>query len=309
MFYVPSFICDRTNGGGILGLFTYAFFSGAPIWLIAYLGIKIKKRVDHLGKLPDYLGITDVGMSSFITLGVAMTSSTILSDAYWQRAWSAKDDKSLIIGSVVGSIMIIIITFLFGFGGFIASWAGLVTDPNLAFLELLKIGDSHSIPMSMLTVICLIATTMNESAVDSHQIAIGDTLISFFESLGYETSLNQIRLLLVVLPLCFGMLPYFDHIINDHSALFGSLSGLVSVVIYAIASQVNGIFKWDDIPNGLYHTFYEVYEWPPFVIALGCSVIGMSLWYLAECVYYSVTGKQRKIPNHLYTAIQDSPFD
>ncbi|KAJ3275483.1 hypothetical protein HDV01_000310 [Terramyces sp. JEL0728] len=135
-----------------------------------------------------------------------MTSSTLLSDAYWQRAWSAKDDRSLIAGSAVGSIMIIVITFLFGLGGYVASWANLVTDPNLAFLELLKIGDNHEIPVYMLAVICLIATTMNESAVDSHQIAIGDTLISFFESLGYGISLNQIRILLVFVNLPFALI-------------------------------------------------------------------------------------------------------
>lgn len=105
------------------------------------------------------------------------------------------------------------------------------------------------------------------------------------------------------------MLPYFDYAISDLSALFGSLCGLFSVVIYAVAKEVNGNFKLQDIPNGLYHTFYEVYAWPTFVIALGCSLLGMLGWYVAERIYYSLTGAQQRAPTHLYTAIDQNPFD
>ncbi|KAJ3320887.1 hypothetical protein HDV06_004783 [Boothiomyces sp. JEL0866] len=444
IFAVPSFIVPQQFGGGWLSLFTYPFFSGFPIFLVAIMGKFIRKRfpevlsigsfakwrfgnafqtwvtlnvllnlgialaaeytaigslfnnflgvanwipilnvavvtfaytalgglyislitdqvqtlfiflilcvmgifvavnfrTGELGPLPDYLGVTYTGEASFATLGIALISSTLFSDAVWQRVWSAKDDKALDIGAAVGGVLIIFVSFLFGLGGFIAAWAGLVTDPNVAFLQLLKVGGGD-IPYAVLLVVFMLAVTMNESAIDSFQIAIGDTLVSLFESFGLKVSIFQVRLMLaalnipfaiigsynfsivnlylitnimttcVMLPLVFGLVPALDRYYTGASALFGSFFSLAWVMIYGVLNQVyqvnGGVFNgWSDISTGLYNTFYLVYDYPPFVIGLGASLVGMAIWTGAEEVYYRYILKtERPFPSHLETPAED----
>ncbi|KAJ3275482.1 hypothetical protein HDV01_000309 [Terramyces sp. JEL0728] len=445
IFAVPSFIVPQQFGGGLLGLITYPFFSGFPIFLVAIMGKYIRQRfpevlsigsfarwrfgsafqtwvtlnvlfnlgialaveftsigtlfsnfldvpnwipimnvavvtfaytalgglyislitdqvqtlfiflilcvmgvfvavnfrTGELGPLPDYLGINYTGEASFATLGIALISSTMFSDAVWQRVWSAKDDRALNLGAAVGGTLVIFVSFLFGFGGFIAAWAGLVTDPNVAFLQLLKVGDGD-IPYAVLLVVFMLAVTMNESAIDSFQIAIGDTLVSLFESFGVKITIFQVRILLallnipfaiigsynfnivslylitnimttcVMLPLVFGLIPAFDRYYTGASALFGSFFALIWVMIYGVLQQVyqnnGGVFNgWSDISTGLYNTFYLVYDYPPFVIGLGGSLVGMAIWTGGEEVYYRyIAKKERPIPAHWETPIEDA---
>lgn len=151
-------------GGLYISLLTDYFQSAFIFLLLAIMGIfvSINFRPGPLGPLPSYLGVNEVGIASFVTLGVALTSSSMFSDAVWQRVWAAKDEKALMKGSFVGAILVIIVTFIFGLGGFLAAWAGLVTNPNTAFLELLKSGDSvKAVPIGMLVIICLLASTVS----------------------------------------------------------------------------------------------------------------------------------------------------
>ena len=162
------------------------------------------------GPLPDYLSATEMGYASIMTIGVALTSSTLFSDAVWQRVWAAKDNKALMQGSYAGATLVIVISFLFGMGGFVAAWAGLVTDPNVAFLNLLYVGQDENgnnvVPIGMLLIIVWIASVMNEAAVDSFQIAIGDTIISFFESFGIHLPLWAVRVILALMNVPFAII-------------------------------------------------------------------------------------------------------
>jgi Na+/proline symporter len=440
IFSVPSFVTNKEFGGGVVGLFTYSFFSGFPFLIIAYAGTYIKKRfpkvlsigsyakwrfgtvfqtwvtinvlfnlgialsveytaigslaVDYLGiqrwvpivlvglvtmlytavgglyialitdqfqsifillmlfftgiwvainfrvgplpDLPDYLKPNYVGWSSFVTLGVALISSTMFSDAVWQRVWAAKDKKALYIGASAGFLLASSITFLFGFGAFMTSWAGLVSDPNTAFFELLKVGegDQRAVPIGMLLLMMIIACVMNESATDSFQIAIGNTVVSLFLTNGYELTLTQSRLILLclnvpfaligllganvvglylitnlmttclMLPLIFGLIPAFDHLISEAAVLFGSITALLSIVVYGIQQQYSTIdnpmdFFFEDLLDNIFTalktTFYDVYDWPPFIIGLAVS-IGATLLF---SVIQKKLGLLPPLPAHL----------
>ena len=74
--------------------------------MAVYIGITYRVPIPS-GPLPPYLDVNQVGLASIMTLGVALISSTMFSDAVWQRVWSAKDDKALIKGSIVGAITVI----------------------------------------------------------------------------------------------------------------------------------------------------------------------------------------------------------
>ena len=331
-------------GGLYVSLFTDMVQSVFLFLLLAVMAIYIAVtcRISRpLGPLPDYLAVNEVGIASIMTLGVALTSSALFSDAVWQRVWAAKDDKALMKGSFVGAFLVILISFTFGLGGFFAAWLGFVTDPNTAFLELLKIG-VDAVPIGMLLVVVLIASVMNEAAVDSFQIAIGDTIIALFETFGFHLDLWAVRIILALLnvpfaivgcfglpiinlylitnlmttcvmfPLLFGFIPAFDNLVTEGAALFGSLFGLFTLIVYAVWNQVvesGRPFVWSDVGDGLYYTFYVVYDWPSFTVALSFSIAGVWIWVAFRELYYYVTGKTKPVPKHLVASPYDDSSD
>ncbi|KAI8900142.1 hypothetical protein BC833DRAFT_583163 [Globomyces pollinis-pini] len=330
-----------TVGGLYVSILTDQIQSIFILLILAIVGIFVafNFRISALPPLPDYLGLTPVGEASVMTLGVALTSSTFFSDAIWQRVWAAKDDKALIMGAYSGAFLAMLVTFLFGFGGYIAAWAGLVNNPQTAFLELLKI--NGDIPLAMLLCICLISVTMNESAVDAFQIAISDTIMALLESFGLHVPLWLARVVLIclnipfiiigclqfniiglylitnllttclILPLFLGLIPKLDRIVTGSAVLFGSLFALLDIVFYAIGSQLIsqvGSFDlskltWDIVSTGIVTTFYLVYAWQPFAIGLLGSLLGVGIWVMFETLMYKVLGIERSVPNHLLTPV------
>jgi solute:Na+ symporter, SSS family len=327
-------------GGLYISLVTdqiQAIFIFVLLSIIAvFVGINF--RVDNLiSPLPESLSVNYVGYSSIMTLGVALISSTIFSDAIWQRVWAAKTEKDLFIGAGVGMLFVSGITFLIGFGGYVAAWAGLVTEENInvAFFELVKVGTGadRAVPFVILTIILMIAFVMNESAVDSFQIAIGDTLISLFRSFGLNMGMWGSRIVLVLLnipfaivgcfglnviglylitnlmttcvvvPLVLGMIPYLDTFITESSAMIGSLLGLGSIITYAFvtAAQVAGYFDGTVAWEGIVQTFYVVYDWPPFLIGLLVSTFSTLTIAALQHYYYIFKGIKRPEARHLKT--------
>lgn len=43
----------------------------------------------------------------------------------WQRCWASASHKTLRRGAIIGAVQIIVVVFLFSFGGFLAAWSGL----------------------------------------------------------------------------------------------------------------------------------------------------------------------------------------
>jgi Na+/proline symporter len=242
-------------GGLFISILTDQVQSIFIITMISVVGVYLSVNFRHsqLGELPPQLGTeAPMGWSSFATLGIALTTSTIFSDAVWQRVWAAKDETSLIQGSYVGMVLTVIVTFFFSSCGLIAGWAGLVdfSDQdavNTGFFAILKPTPEAQVPIAILAVVCMLAATLNESAVDSFQNAILDTILSVFVSLGFKISLNTARVVVVLLnvplmvvgvqgfpiinlylmtnlltsasalPLCIGLFPYFDTYVSGTS--------------------------------------------------------------------------------------------
>lgn len=76
--------------------------------------------------------------------------------------WSSKDDASLKKGAIMGAILSTTVLFLFGFAGFLATWAGYSNDSNTALFAILKAGQDTS-PLWITLVVAIFAITMNES--------------------------------------------------------------------------------------------------------------------------------------------------
>lgn len=153
-----------TTGGLYISLLTdqiQAIF----IWLLLIvvgIFIAINFRPGPYPALADFppgLGVTEAGWGSFMTIGMAVISGTVFSDTFWQRVWSAKDEKSLMNGAYIAATLNVIVAFLFGFGGFTAAVYGLIditntNEVNSAFFGILRTNGVVQIPI--LTVVCLI---------------------------------------------------------------------------------------------------------------------------------------------------------
>lgn len=192
-------------GGLYISILTDQIQSIFIILLISCVAIYLSATFRHsLGPLPEQIGVdSSMGWSSIATIGLGLTSSAIFSDSVWQRVWSAKDANALLIGSSVGMVFTSLVTLLFAFAGFLAGWAGLIdfSNPdaiNAGFFAVLK-NDSGEVPTAVLCIVCLLATVLNESAVDSFQNAILDTIVSFFVSLGFKIPLNVARFTIILL--------------------------------------------------------------------------------------------------------------
>jgi hypothetical protein len=106
----------------------------------------------------------------------------------------------------------------------------------------------------------------------------------------------------VVVPLALGMIPALDRYVSGTAALLGSLCGLVALIIFAIVNNANivghldGAVAWEGIVN----TFYIVYDWPPFLVALLVSSGATILLAAIEFTYYKLRGIEQPVPAHLF---------
>ena len=82
-------------------------------------------------------------------------------------------------------------------------------------------------------------------------------------------------------------------IVGEVAALFGALCGVVAVIIYGSVNQyhINQEFNYNTFLLGLKTTFYDSYDWPPFMIALLVPLCGTLLYTVVERFVYHHLGK------------------
>lgn len=84
------------------------------------------------------LGANKFGYSAIFSMPCSLIAATVFSEAMWQKVWASKDKKAMIGGGFLASVLVMIAVFLFGFGGWLAAWAGWVnynTNGNLFLFQ------------------------------------------------------------------------------------------------------------------------------------------------------------------------------
>jgi SSS family solute:Na+ symporter len=130
------------------------------------------------------------GYSSIFVMPASLFTATIFSEAMWQRAWAAETERTLHIGAIAGAAAVVTVVFIAGLCGLLAAWAGLISDaasqgidnPNLYLFLVLNGGDpppSVTVYNWMGVVCVVLATVMNEGAVDSLQNGLTSAVTSF----------------------------------------------------------------------------------------------------------------------------------
>ncbi|KAK9917023.1 hypothetical protein WJX75_000095 [Coccomyxa subellipsoidea] len=261
--------------------------------------------------LPDNLAINNEGLSSIAVMPISLFSASVFSEAIWQRCWASASDAKLRIGAIWGAAQVTVIVFIFGFGGFLAVWSGLwqpsgPDDPGNTILFALLNAQGQQIWIT--AIVAVLAATMSESAIDSLQNAIVDNISgSFCKGL----PLIWIRVLVVILsipviivslqgygiinlfllanlitttstlPVLLGLLEgdVIQRIITPLSVLFGCWFSFASLILWAYFMGPTWDLSFND---SMHKVFFEAYDWRSFLLALGCSLLGMAIIALVE---------------------------
>ena len=192
-----------------------------------------------------------------LALVLAITAAEMFSQGNWQRTWSSKDNEALQKGSFLASALCFITVLLFGFLGTVSAGRGAISDPSLAFFELIK--DYNALILSMFLVlgialVCSSIDTLQNAIVavvsrdltDSNMgiaqaryAAISVAPIAIILAWYYaDDALSVFRIFLVAdLFAAATVLPIFLSLsdrVTANGGLVGAVFGLISVVIYGI---------------------------------------------------------------------------
>lgn len=135
--------------------------------------------------VPDPLGAVEAGYIAIFTLTISLISSTMFSEAMWQRVWASADKRALYGGAAIGCVAVIILVFLSGFGGWLALVGGLAgphTNQNLILMQILNVNSGGVVTVSnwVGVLVVLLALIMNEGAVDSLQNGVAAAISGHF---------------------------------------------------------------------------------------------------------------------------------
>ena len=101
---------------------------------------KNKRSTPIPNPLPAGLGWDNqYGYVAIFTLGLALFTAVLFSEAMWQRVWASTDRRTLHAASGFACTLVIIVVFLSGFFGWLALVGGLAdpktTSPNLYLFQ------------------------------------------------------------------------------------------------------------------------------------------------------------------------------
>ncbi|KAF9110216.1 hypothetical protein BGX27_006634 [Mortierella sp. AM989] len=292
---------------------------GILLLVIMYIYVAVTYRPDHLPTpLPEGLGPNYWGWAAIGAMPISMTCATFFSEAPWQRIWASADEKALKKGSLWGALALMVVCFLYGFGGFLSIWAGFPqtsADGSTAFFDLLNAGNATA-PSWIVVLAALATVTMNEGCVDSLQNGIVDTLASRFfrgKSVWYPRILvfiinvpivfvslkgyNIIVLFLIgnlicticAIPLLLGLVDRLEGHVTGWSMVFGMITGFLSIMMY-------GYIKMGSLAAGLQYTFIDAYDWASFVLPLVFSFIGVFIAAAVERAIRKACGFAYPVP-------------
>ncbi|KAF9174527.1 hypothetical protein BGX21_000899 [Mortierella sp. AD011] len=292
---------------------------GILLLVIMYIYVAVTFRPASLPTpLSPELGANYWGWAAVGAMPISMTCATFFSEAPWQRIWASADERALKKGSIIGALALIVVCFLYGFGGFLSLWADFPqtsTDGSTAFFDLLNAGNATA-PGWIVVLAALATVTMNEGCVDSLQNGIVDTLASRFfrgKSVWYPRVLvfiinvpivfvslkgyNIINLFLIgnlvcaicSVPLLLGLVERLEGYVTGWSMVFGMITGFFSIVVF-------GYLKTGNLADGMQYTFIDYYDWPSFVLPLVFSFIGVFIAAAIEGAIRKACGFAYPVP-------------
>lgn len=138
------------------------------------------------------LGVDRVGLESAATLILAVTAANLFHHGYWQRVWSARDDRALRRGALIGAAVTIPLMLMAGGLGILAASLGIAEVPALSIFALVA-----DLPTAVVAAVLLLGIALVASSVDTLENGLAALLVSERPTL----RLRHARLLTVVIVL------------------------------------------------------------------------------------------------------------
>ncbi|KAJ3059489.1 hypothetical protein HDU98_004510, partial [Podochytrium sp. JEL0797] len=184
--HIPIIVCGvivmayTAVGGMFVSIITDVWQSIMALILLAittiYLSVSFKGF--DFPPMPAYLAITQTGWEAIATLGIPFMCLTLFNEGSWQRVWAAENPRTGKTGAWIACAIMILISFVLGFGGTLAYWSGRAdetSNPNLSFFLAFS-DDSGTGSVFVTILLIMVAVAMNEAAIDTFQNAVNDTV-------------------------------------------------------------------------------------------------------------------------------------
>lgn len=108
------------------------------------------------------LGADRVGLESAATLVIAVTAANLFHQGYWQRVWSARDDRALRTGALLGAAMTVPVVLVAGLFGVVAAGAGIAEVPALSVFAV-----TAGFPTPVVAAVLVLGVALVASSVDT----------------------------------------------------------------------------------------------------------------------------------------------
>ena len=190
-----------------------------------------------------------------LALVLAITAAEMFSQGNWQRTWASKDTEALQKGALLASVLCFIAVLLFGFLGTVAAGRGALSDPSIAFFELIRNYSEPVLAMFLVLGVALVCSSIDtlqnavvavvsrdlaDSKLDIIQakyVVVATAPIAIILAWFYaDEALSVFRIFLVAdLFAAATVLPIFLSLsdrVTANGGLIGAIFGLISVVIY-----------------------------------------------------------------------------
>ncbi|MDR5906574.1 sodium:solute symporter [Franzmannia qiaohouensis] len=113
-------------------------------------------------------------LSVALTLVIAVTAANLFHQGYWQRVWSARDDRALGQGAWLGAGICVVVVMLIGGLGMLAAMSGIALgEPPIPFFALLA-----EAPAWLALPALVLAVTLVASSVDTLQNGIASLVVA-----------------------------------------------------------------------------------------------------------------------------------
>lgn len=119
------------------------------------------------------LGVDRVGLESAATLILAVTAANLFHHGYWQRVWSARDDRALRQGALIGAAVTVPLMLIAGGLGVLSASVGLAEIPALSIFAL-----AAELPSVVVAVVLVLGIALVASSVDTLENGLAALLVS-----------------------------------------------------------------------------------------------------------------------------------
>ncbi|WP_197058538.1 sodium:solute symporter family transporter [Modestobacter caceresii] len=253
--------------------------------LLAVVGVVVIRALPDAGPQDagQLLDIDLAGLEGAATLVVAVLATSLFHNGYWQRVWSARDQRALTRGAVIGAVMRFLVVLPAGLVGLLAAASAVdLGSPPAPFFALLA-GSSQWV----LVVVLLFTLALVTSTVDTLQNGLAAAVVTEAPRMGLRGArvlvvlltmlpmlvafqgFSVLRLFLIADLLCAATIaPAFLGLwrrATPAAAISGAVAGLVGALAY-------GLIAGGSLSAALaLATFADGLSLPPFAAALAAS--------------------------------------